>query len=326
MKRKMTVVAALSDDELDDIIDEMYSITRGLMKRVADKSVEVEEADGGYNVSTLGGKNTVTIWVPDEPEMEEPEGSIVGLYLTDDDGDAIGKNIGCKTFANFKTKYAAMCKKEGVEPSKAVIALIQDYFKRTAHLWKKYYSESANLKGNIMKKRVVAHIIMAALQVKAGNFGKAERLMAGLDEDVIEDTTDDLLDLVESSDDSLEVQDDEDLFDTESADLDSEDPFVLPDDEETAAGVRKPGGSTRSRPSAGGGSGPAGVGRGVRKPGGSTRTRPSPGGGVTASEDEDDYLDYLDGDDSAETAFLRRTRNARLIQMASVGKRRTTRR
>lgn len=288
MKRKMTVRAALSDAELVDMIEEMSDIVRPIMEKALKNGVELSGGDGGYDVDTLGGKNIVSIWVPDEPEMEEPDGSIVGLYITNaKTRKAFGQNIGCKTFAQFKTKYTAMCKKEGVEPDKAVIALIQDYFKRTAPLWKKYYSESANLKGNKMKKRVVAHIIMAALQVKAGNFDKAERLMAGLDEDVIEDTTDDLLDLVESSDDSLEVQDDEDLFDTESADLDSEDPFVLPDE--------------------------------------------------VASEDEDD-IDYEDDEvDPVEQARLRRrsrqtasakkgSRNARLIQMASVGKRRSTRR
>ena len=293
MKRKMTVVAALSDAELVDMIEEMSDIVRPLMEKALKNGVELSGGDGGYDVDTLGGKNIVSIWVPDEPEMEEPEGSIVGLYLVNTKTrKAIGQNIGCKTFAEFKTKYAAMCKKEGVEPSKAVIALIQDYFKRTAHLWKKYYSESANLKGNIMKKRVVAHIIMAALQARAGNFNKANRLMAEFDPEVIEDTADDLLDLVESSEDSVEVEDTEDLFDTESADLNSDDPFLLPDE--------------------------------------------------VASEDEDEDADEDDEDEdededsSAEQAKLRRkrqtasakkgTRNARLIQMASIGKRRTARR
>ena len=287
MKRKMTVVAALSDAELVYMIEEMSDIVRPLMEKALKNGVELSDGDGGYDVDTLGGKNIVSIWVPDEPEMEEPEGSIVGLYLVNTKTrKAIGQNVGCKTFASFKTKYAAMCKKEGVEPSKAVIALIQDYFKRTAHLWKKYYSESANLKGNIMKKRVVAHIIMAALQARAGNFNKANRLMAEFDDSVIEDTADDLLDLVESSEDSVEVEDNEDLFDTESADLNSDDPFLLPDE--------------------------------------------------VASEDEDEDADDDDEDEvsPAEQARLRRkrqtasakkgTRNARLIQMASIGKRRTT--
>lgn len=288
MKRKMTVVAALSDDELLDMIEEMSDTVRPIMEKALKNGVKLSGGDGGYDVDTLGGKNIVSIWVPDEPEMEEPEGSIVGLYLTNAKTQkAVGQNIGCKTFAAFKTKYTAMCKKEGVEPDKAVIALIQDYFKRTAHLWKKYYSESANLKGNNMKKRVVAHIIMAALQARAGNFNKANRLMAEFDPEEIENTADDLLDLVESSDDSVEVEDNEDLFDTESADLNSDDPFLLPDE--------------------------------------------------VASDDEDDE-DEDDEDEvsPAEQARLRRkrqtasakksTRNARLIQMASIGKRRTTRR
>ena len=230
MKRKMTVIAALSDEALADLEDDMFDVMDKLYSFADRKGVELLEGDEQYYADTKGSPNTVSVGMPSRLDADKPNGKVVSLLLVDEDGDPLGRETWCSNLADFKSKYQALCKKEGAEPNKAVITVVQEYLKRTEPLWKKYYSESANLKGNNMKKRVVAHIIMAALQVKAGNFGKAERLMAGLDEDVIEDTTDDLLDLVESSDDSIEVQDDEDLFDTESADLDSEDPFVLPDE------------------------------------------------------------------------------------------------
>ena len=289
MKRKMTVVAALSDDELVDMSEELFDIGQDLYKFAKRKGVELVDSDGGYFADTEGGKLTIAAYFPDQVDTQIPTGSLVSLLLVDpDSGDPVGQYVGCKTLVDFKSKYQAMCKKQGAEPSKAVIDIIQEYFKRTAAIWKKYYSESANLKGNIVKKRVVAHIIMAALQARAGNFNKANRLMAEFDDSVIEDTADDLLDLVESSEDSVEVEDNEDLFDTESADLNSDDPFLLPDE--------------------------------------------------VASEDEDEDADDDDEDEvsPAEQARLRRkrqtasakkgTRNARLIQMASIGKRRTTRR
>lgn len=285
MKHKMTVRAGLSDEDLADLEDAMVRVMDKLYSFADRKGVELLEGDKQYYADTTGSRNTISVGLPSRLDADRPNGKVVCLLLVDEDGHPLGREVWCSTLADLKSKYQALCKKAGAEPNKAVITVAQEYLKRTEPLWKKYYSESANLKGNIVKKRVVAHIIMAALQVKAGNFDKADQLMAGLDEDVIEETTNDLLDLVESSDDSVEVHDYEDLFDTESADLDSDDPFLLPDE-------------------------------------------------VASEDDDKEDAEDEQGDEGPEeqsrlarkrqTASVKGTRNARLIQMASVGKRRAT--
>lgn len=129
-------------------------------------------------------------------------------------------------------------------------------------------------------KKVIAHVLMAALQVKAGNPRKAQRLLAEFDDDEVQDAVEETVDLVEES----ELSDDPFLVGEEA----SEDEFDLsPEDEEADLG-----------------------------------------------EDEDDE----DEDEvPAETARLRRRKagkqtasarrqnNMRLIQMASVGKRKVRR-
>lgn len=130
-------------------------------------------------------------------------------------------------------------------------------------------------------KKVIAHVLMAALQVKAGNPRKAQRLLAEFDDDEVQDAVGETVDLVEES----ELNDDPFLVGEEA----SEDEFDLsPEDEEADLD------------------------------------------GDEADEDEDEV--------PAETARLRRRKagkqtasatrrqnNMRLIQMASVGKRKIRR-
>ena len=130
-------------------------------------------------------------------------------------------------------------------------------------------------------KKVIAHVLMAALQVKAGNPRKAQRLLAEFDDDEVQDAVKETVDLVEES----ELNDDPFLVGEEA----SEDEFDLsPEDEEADLD------------------------------------------GDEADEDEDEV--------PAETARLRRRKagkqtasatrrqnNMRLIQMASVGKRKARR-
>ena len=130
-------------------------------------------------------------------------------------------------------------------------------------------------------KKVIAHVLMAALQVKAGNPRKAQRLLAEFDDDEVQDAVEETVDLVEES----ELNDDPFLVGEEA----SEDEFDLsPEDEEADLG----------------------------------------------EDDEDDDEDEV----PAETARLRRRKagkqtasatrrqnNMRLIQMASVGKRKARR-
>lgn len=130
-------------------------------------------------------------------------------------------------------------------------------------------------------KKVIAHVLMAALQVKAGNPRKAQRLLAEFDDDEVQDAVDETVDLVEES----ELNDDPFLVGEEAR----EDEFDLsPEDEEADLGEDE------------------------------------------ADEDEDEV--------PAETARLRRRKagkqtasatrrqnNMRLIQMASVGKRKARR-
>ena len=130
-------------------------------------------------------------------------------------------------------------------------------------------------------KKVIAHVLMAALQVKAGNPRKAQRLLAEFDDDEVQDAVEKTVDLVEES----ELNDDPFLVGEEA----SEDEFDLsPEDEEADLD------------------------------------------GDEADEDEDEV--------PAETARLRRRKagkqtasatrrqnNMRLIQMASVGKRKARR-
>lgn len=130
-------------------------------------------------------------------------------------------------------------------------------------------------------KKVIAHVLMAALQVKAGNPRKAQRLLAEFDDDEVQDAVEETVDLVEES----ELNDDPFLVGEEAR----EDEFDLsPEDEEADLDEDE------------------------------------------ADEDEDEV--------PAETARLRRRKagkqtasatrrqnNMRLIQMASVGKRKVRR-
>lgn len=129
-------------------------------------------------------------------------------------------------------------------------------------------------------KKVIAHVLMAALQVKAGNPRKAQRLLAEFDDDEVHDAVEETVDLVEES----ELNDDPFLVGEDA----SEDEFDLsPEDEEADLDEDE------------------------------------------ADEDEDEV--------PAETARLRRRKagkqtasarrqnNMRLIQMASVGKRKVRR-
>lgn len=130
-------------------------------------------------------------------------------------------------------------------------------------------------------KKVIAHVLMAALQVKAGNPRKAQRLLAEFDDNEVQDAVEETVDLVEES----ELNDDPFLVGEDA----SEDEFDLsPEDEEADLG----------------------------------------------EDDEDDDEDEV----PAETARLRRRKagkqtasatrrqnNMRLIQMASVGKRKVRR-
>ena len=129
-------------------------------------------------------------------------------------------------------------------------------------------------------KKVIAHVLMAALQVKAGNPRKAQRLLAEFDDDEVQDAVEETVDLVEES----ELNDDPFLVGEEA----SEDEFDLsPEDEEADLD------------------------------------------GDEADDEEDEV--------PAETARLRRRKagkqtasarrqnNMRLIQMASVGKRKVRR-
>lgn len=128
-------------------------------------------------------------------------------------------------------------------------------------------------------KKVIAHVLMAALQVKAGNPRKAQRLLAEFDDNEVQDAVEETVDLVEES----ELNDDPFLVGEEA----SEDEFDLsPEDEEA---------------------------------------------------DLDDEADEDEDEVPAETARLRRRKagkqtasarrqnNMRLIQMASVGKRKVRR-
>ena len=130
-------------------------------------------------------------------------------------------------------------------------------------------------------KKVIAHVLMAALQVKAGNPRKAQRLLAEFDDDEVQDAVEETVDLVEES----ELGDDPFLVGEEA----SEDEFDLsPEDEE--------------------------------------------------ADLDDDEADEDEDEVPAETARLRRRKagkqtasatrrqnNMRLIQMASVGKRKARR-
>lgn len=74
-------------------------------------------------------------------------------------------------------------------------------------------------------KKVIAHVLMAALQIKAGNPRKAQRLLAEFDDDEVQDAVEETVDLVEES----ELNDDPFLVGEEA----SEDEFDLsPEDEE----------------------------------------------------------------------------------------------
>lgn len=130
-------------------------------------------------------------------------------------------------------------------------------------------------------KKVIAHVLMAALQVKAGNPRKAQRLLAEFNDDEVQDAVEETVDLVEES----ELNDDPFLVGEEA----SEDEFDLsPEDEE--------------------------------------------------ADLDDDEADEDEDEVPAETARLRRRKagkqtasatrrqnNMRLIQMASVGKRKVRR-
>lgn len=130
-------------------------------------------------------------------------------------------------------------------------------------------------------KKVIAHVLMAALQVKAGNPRKAQRLLAEFDDDEVQDAVEETVDLVEES----ELNDDPFLVGEEA----SEDEFDLsPEDEEADLGDDEADDDEDEAPAE------------------TARLRRRKAGKQTASA-------------------TRRQNNMRLIQMASVGKRKVRR-
>lgn len=130
-------------------------------------------------------------------------------------------------------------------------------------------------------KKVIAHVLMAALQVKAGNPRKAQRLLAEFDDDEVQDAVEKTVDLVEES----ELNDDPFLVGEEA----SEDEFDLSsEDEEADLGEDEADDAEDEVPAE------------------TARLRRRKAGKQTASA-------------------TRRQNNMRLIQMASVGKRKVRR-
>ena len=130
-------------------------------------------------------------------------------------------------------------------------------------------------------KKVIAHVLMAALQVKAGNPRKAQRLLAEFDDDEVQDAVEETVDLVEES----ELNEDPFLVGEEA----SEDEFDLsPEDEEADLGEDEADDDEDEEPAE------------------TARLRRRKAGKQTASA-------------------TRRQNNMRLIQMASVGKRKARR-
>lgn len=281
-----TVITASAEDELYDLVHDFFYTEA---KRI--RGARVEDADTTYMVSFPAGAGNKGTYVgcvaavyQDELESDK---SVVDVIIYDDKG-GLDERIPCRNATEFKSKFEKACKEYGITPNTQLVGLVQRYVKQVVPLYKKYRKETAKMENVSMStnKNTLARLLLAGLQVKAGNPNKARRLLAEFEPEELEDVAEDVVDLVE------QASDEEDPFLLgEEADVEevTEDDFDLsPEDDEEAD-----------------------------------------------LEDDVDDVDDIEQDDQdlpppavqarlrRQTASLRqRSNNARLIQMASVGKRR----
>ncbi len=213
-------------------------------------------------------------WSLGDPAASKPNDEIEELVLTlEGDDDSIDGHPQISSYKDVVTISNQWAKKYGIEPNKQLLNFAKELFKQLD-------GETANI-----KTTVVARLLLAGLQVKAGNPNKARRLLAEFEPEELEDAAEDVVDLVE------QASEEDPFLLGEEADVEevSEDDFDL-----------------------------------------------SPEDGEEADfEDDVDDVDDIDQDDQdlpppavqarlrRQTASLRqRNKNTRLIQMASVGKRR----
>ena len=217
-------------------------------------------------------------WSLGDPAASEPNDEIEELVLTlEGDDDSIDGQPQISSYKDVVTISNQWAKKYGIEPNKELLNFAKELFKQLE-------GETASV-----KPATVARLLLAGLQVKAGNPNKARRLLAEFEPEELEDAAEEVVDLVEqaSEDDPFLLGEEADLED--DVEEVTEDDFDLsPEDDEEAD-----------------------------------------------LDDDVDDVDDIDQDDQdlpppavqarlrRQTASLRqRNNNARLIQMASVGKRR----
>lgn len=213
-------------------------------------------------------------WTFGDPAVSNPNDEIEELMLTlEEDGGNVDGHPQISSYKDVVTISNQWAKKYGIEPNKQLLNFAKELFKQLE-------GETASV-----KSAVVARLLLAGLQVKAGNPNKARRLLAEFEPEELEDAAEEVVDLVE------QASEEDPFMLGEEADVDevSEDDFDLsPEDEEEAD-----------------------------------------------LEDDVDDVDDIDQDDQElpppavqarlrrQTASLRqRNKNTRLIQMASIGKRR----
>lgn len=213
-------------------------------------------------------------WTFGDPAVSNPNDEIEELMLTlEEDGGNVDGQPQISSYKDVVTISNQWAKKYGIEPNKQLLNFAKELFKQLD-------GETASV-----KSAVVARLLLAGLQVKAGNPNKARRLLAEFEPEELEDAAEDVVDLVE------QASEEDPFLLGEEADVEevTEDDFDLsPEDTEEAD-----------------------------------------------FEDDVDDVDDIDQDDQdlpppavqarlrRQTASLRqRNKNTRLIQMASVGKRR----
>lgn len=239
-------------------------------------------------------------WTFGDPAVSNPNDEIEELMLTlEEDGGNVDGEPQISSYQEVVTVSNKWAREYGIQPNRQLLAFAKELFKRleseqTASLNRRrrvtandelVEDEEVQDDGE-RRAAVVARMLLAGLQVKAGNPNKARRLLAEFEPEELEDAAEDVVDLVE------QASDEEDPFLLgEEANVEevTEDDFDLsPEDEEEAD-----------------------------------------------LDDDVDDVDDIDQDDQdlpppavqarlrRQTASLRqRNNNARLIQMASVGKRR----
>lgn len=170
-------------------------------------------------------------WTFGDPAVSNPNDEIEELMITlEDDRGNVDGHPQISSYQEVVSISNQWARKYGIPPHKHLLAFAKELFKQleseqTASLEEDEVVEDDEQDDGERKATVVARLLLAGLQVKAGNPNKARRLLAEFEPEELEDAAEDVVDLVE------QASDEEDPFMLgEEADLEEDVEEVTEDD------------------------------------------------------------------------------------------------